>query len=75
MDQNQYQNQQQSGDSIVAGPTRVVVEKKTFEVSLRQNARGRFVRISELSGQRWNTVIVPESGLNEVVGAISALCA
>jgi hypothetical protein len=44
---------------------RIQVERKTFTFTLKENARGRFVRISEdVSGQH-DTIIVPASGLWE----------
>lgn len=37
------------------------VEQKRFYFNLRQNARGRFLKIAELSGKR-STIIVPQTG-------------
>jgi len=43
----------------------IQVERKTFTFALKENPRGRFVRITEdVSGQR-DTIIVPASGLAE----------
>jgi hypothetical protein len=41
----------------------IEVEKKTFEFELRENARGRFVRVTETRGHRSNMICVPEAGL------------
>ena len=48
-------------DTIAAG--RVQIERKSFLFSLKENARGRFLRITEDSGGRHNCVIIPASGL------------
>jgi len=41
------------------------IERKTFVIALKQNPRGRFVRITEDVGGRRDTIIVPASGLRE----------
>ena len=44
---------------------RLTVERKDFEISLRENDRGQFVRIDETRGPRRNSVIVPWEGLDD----------
>ena len=41
------------------------IERKTFVFALKENLRGRFVRITEDVGGRRDTIIVPASGLRE----------
>jgi len=41
------------------------IERKTFILALKQNPRGRFVRITEDVGGRRDTIIIPDSGLRE----------
>jgi hypothetical protein len=41
------------------------VERKTFIITLRENMRGRFIRITEETTRQRNSIIVPESGLEE----------
>lgn len=41
----------------------IQVERKGFSFSLRENARGRFLRITEDVGGRRDTIIVPSTGL------------
>jgi len=41
------------------------IERKTFVFALKENPRGRFVRITEDVGGRRDTIIVPASGLRE----------
>ena len=41
------------------------VERKTFFLTLKENPRGRFLRISEEASNRRNSIIVPTTGLRE----------
>ena len=41
------------------------VERKYFVFSLKQNPRGRFLRITEDVGGRRDTIIIPSTGLAE----------
>jgi PurA-like ssDNA and RNA-binding protein len=41
------------------------IERKTFVLTLRENQRGRFLRITEDAGGRRNTIIIPAPGLEE----------
>jgi len=51
----------------------LAVERKKFKLSLRQNDRGRFVRVIEECGGVHNTVIIPVDGLAEFIGALQKL--
>ena len=58
------------------------VERKIFTLTLKENPRGRFLRITEEAGTKRNTVIVPITGLedfkrvvNEMAKAAEALTA
>lgn len=42
------------------------VERKMFSFSLRENPRGRFLRITEDVGGRRDTIIIPSTGLSQV---------
>jgi hypothetical protein len=48
----------------------VQVERKTFSLELRENPRGRFLRITEDVGGRRDTIIVPAPGLRDVRDAL-----
>lgn len=52
----------------------VLVERKRFLIELRENDRGRFLRITEEAHGRRNTVIVPSTGLNEFMAAADEVC-
>lgn len=43
----------------------VQVERKTFVFTLKENSRGRFLRITEGAGGRRDTIIIPAPGLEE----------
>ena len=42
---------------------RVQIERKTFVFTLKENSRGRFLRITEDVGGRRDTIIIPSTGL------------
>ena len=42
---------------------KVQIERKTFVLSLKENPRGRFLRITEDVNGRRDTIIVPATGL------------
>ncbi len=48
----------------------VSVERKKFFFELRQNPRGRFLRLTEDVGGRRDTIIIPAPGLRDVRAAI-----
>jgi hypothetical protein len=43
----------------------IQIERKTFVLTLKENPRGRFLRITEDVGGRRDTVIIPSTGLDE----------
>lgn len=59
-------------DNIVAS-RELQVERKHYVIEFRENERGRFLRITEESHGRRNTVIVPSTGLNEFNEAVDAV--
>jgi hypothetical protein len=42
---------------------KVQIERKTFVFTLKENPRGRFLRITEDVGGRRDTIIIPAPGL------------
>ena len=44
---------------------RVQIERKTFVFTLKENPRGRFLRITEDVGGRRDTIIIPSTGLED----------
>ena len=51
----------------------VQVERKLFSFSLKQNPRGRFLKITEDVGGRRDTVIVPATGLTQLQSAVQRM--
>jgi hypothetical protein len=41
------------------------IERKSFHLTLKENPRGRFLRITEEVGGKRNTIIIPSTGLAE----------
>lgn len=52
---------------------KVAVERKMFFFDLKENERGRFLRITEDVNGRRDTIIVPVSGLGDFIGALSSI--
>ena len=50
-------------DTLHSGEVRI--ERKNFVFTLKENPRGRFLRITEDVGGRRDTIIVPSTGLDE----------
>jgi hypothetical protein len=44
----------------------IAVERKTFIFDLRENPRGRFLRITEDANGRRDSIVIPATGLDEV---------
>jgi hypothetical protein len=44
---------------------KIQIERKTFVISLKENPRGRFLRITEDVNGRRDTIILPATGLAE----------
>lgn len=53
----------------------VQIERKTFSFSLRENPRGRFLRITEDVGGRRDTIIIPSTGLAQVAEIVTRVVA
>ena len=49
------------------------IELKRFQVELRENDRGKFLRITEETHGRRNTIIVPTTGVEDLTAAIGAV--
>jgi hypothetical protein len=52
---------------------RIQVERKTFVLVLKENLRGRFLRITEDVGGRRDSIIVPATGLEDFKKAVEAM--
>ena len=45
--------------------SKLQIERKTFVLALKENSRGRFLRITEDVGGRRDTIIIPAPGLED----------
>jgi hypothetical protein len=54
---------------------RLQVERKTFVIALKENDRGRFLRIVEESNGHRDMIIVPSTGLEDFNKILSAIVA
>lgn len=53
---------------------KIQVERKTFIFTLKENPRGRFLRITEDVGGRRDTIILPATGLEEFSQVLQQMC-
>jgi len=60
----------------------IQIERKAFVLTLKENLRGRFLRITEAVGEKRSTIIIPSTGLvefkkllDEMVGAENGIAA
>ena len=65
---------QYSRDQVLA-TRELEVERKFFRFEVRENDRGRFLRITEENQGRRNTVIVPDSGFADFAKVLSEVLA
>lgn len=74
--QSPYTNayRQYSQDNVLES-RELQVERKFFRLEVRENDRGRFLRITEENQGRRNTVIVPDSGFADFAQAVSGILA
>jgi hypothetical protein len=59
-------------DTVIAH-RELTIERKRLTVEIRENLRGRFLRITEEVGGRRNAIIIPDTGLNEFNAAVDAV--
>jgi hypothetical protein len=52
---------------------KVQIERKTFVFTLKENARGRFLRITEDVSGRRDTIIIPSTGLEDFKKVLEAM--
>jgi len=65
-----------SGERPVHAPLaseKIAVDRKIFFLDLKENNRGRFVKITEDVGGRRDTIIVPVAAFRDFVEAIERL--
>ncbi len=58
-----YQKPQVNEETLKSD--KIQIERKTFLIALKQNPRGRFLRITEDVAGRRDTIIIPAPGLDD----------
>ncbi len=53
----------------------IQIERKQLSIEMRENARGRFLRIVEKCGGKANVVILPDTGINDFYAALDEVIA
>ncbi len=61
--------------SRIVASDKLHIENKTLFVDLRENSRGRFLQIAELSNDRKSTVVIPISGLEVFLESLQKISA
>jgi hypothetical protein len=61
-------------DSVLKSEN-IAVERKTFVFDLRENPRGRFLRITEDANGRRDSIVIPAPGLEDFRRAIDDIIA
>ena len=59
-------------EETVLKATEIQVERKRFNLMLRENLQGQFVRITEV-GPRKNSIIIPVAGLGDFCATLAEL--
>ncbi|MEM1157883.1 MAG: PUR family DNA/RNA-binding protein [Verrucomicrobiota bacterium] len=52
---------------------KIQVERKLFFLDLKENQRGKFLKITEDVGGRRDTIIIPASGLPEIAEVLQEI--
>ncbi len=61
-------------DSVLKSDS-IAVERKTFIFDLRENPRGRFLRITEDANGRRDSIVIPAPGLEDLRRALDGIIA
>jgi hypothetical protein len=65
-------NRPPSNESVLHSE-KIQIERKTFLFTLKENPRGRFLRITEDVGGRRDSIIIPSTGLKEFAKTLSVV--
>jgi hypothetical protein len=60
-----YGDRRPPSNETVLCSERIQIERKSFQFTLKENPRGRFLRITEDVGGRRDSIIVPATGLDD----------
>ena len=68
-----FQNPDRPPQSPPIGTEKIAFERKLFFLDLKENQRGRFLKITEDVGGRRNTIILPTEAFSEFADALRRL--
>ncbi len=63
--QRQYSQPRPPSNEDTLKSEKIQIERKTFVLTLKENPRGRFLRITEDVAGRRDTIIIPATGLED----------
>jgi hypothetical protein len=58
---------------MVISEESIQIERKQIQMKLKENRGGRFLRIVETNGVRFNSVVIPASGLVEFQKCLASI--
>jgi len=61
------------GEETTLRSERLQIERKTFQFTLKENPRGRFLRITEGVGGRRDAIIIPAPGLEDFLRVLQSM--
>ena len=73
---NQYMMNQQPGERMPSDPIaseKVAIDRKIFFLDLKENQRGRFLKITEDVGGRRDTIMLPAPAFRDFLEALQRL--
>ena len=73
---NQYMINQQPGERMPSDPIaseKVAIDRKIFFLDLKENQRGRFLKITEDVGGRRDTIMLPAPAFRDFLEALQRL--
>ncbi len=73
MDDNMHDNPGLRMPSEPIATEKVTIDRKVFFLDLKENQRGRFLKITEDVGGRRDTVMVPASAFKDFLDALTRL--
>lgn len=68
------QPSQKAPDNVLSA-RELKIERKRLTIEMRENFRGRYMKIVEYSGGKRNIVIIPEHGINDFNACIDGVIA
>ncbi len=70
---NQHHGQRQHVPEETIRTEKVQIERKTFIMTLKDNPRGRFLRITEDVNGRRDNIIIPATGLDDFADLVAEM--